>query len=592
MSSTSSRPNNKLSGVQKAEGHFSPSGFTGLYQVALLVYLCLCLLFFESRTISPLMDYLNTTPLKDLMTWLRHAGVVFIAAGLFTKLPSRRNPKAFLLYAICLIAAISSYVQRQYGYKTNLSAVLWMLIVYVLFYNLSARIGRGLLHRVLRLVYIVSAPLWSTACLLSLCQFVLLIGINGPNYASSPLLGGRGFYLNRLFGLFNTPEYGAIGALVFLLWGGYYLWTSHSRILRAYVSLICLPLFCYIAVSVSRNAAVALFLAVFSGAWLLFRGHFSRLPGEVQKPVLRSFLCALGVLSAAVVLYLLTQRIAEQLPARFAENAEKEVSIDVAPSEETSVSGSPALSLQSSDTARPLAAKALVSPALEDTEQAKVSRTNIRNRDSSLSVSSRQNPVKQLHPAAGSTPQQAAPEDNTNLLHREEVESDLSNGRFKIWGDYLSLYREFNLIGVSPGNSARFIQEHAPDLFICTHIKEVYPDNYKRGYVFHPHNGYLKLFASTGFLGLLCLLLFIGFNAVPVVNYIRRHPDPAPEFVFSFLIVLAGGSAAMFDTELFFVMVPTTLIFWTALGILLSIVSADSGTDKEKEKEEKQNRIK
>ena len=155
------------------------------------------------------------------------------------------------------------------------------------------------------------------------------------------------------------------------------------------------------------------------------------------------------------------------------------------------------------------------------------------------------------------------------LLNRRIRSGDITTGRLRIWRDYLSLSGEIGLFGLSPENASFFIQEHDPDLYIASFIRENYPKNYAAGYVFHTHSGYLRVFVSTGFVGSALLLIFMALCAIRAIRYVGAVKAVSPAFLFSFLAVLAGASSALFDNEIFFTQNPTSLVFWLCLCVMV-----------------------
>ena len=166
---------------------------------------------------------------------------------------------------------------------------------------------------------------------------------------------------------------------------------------------------------------------------------------------------------------------------------------------------------------------------------------------------------------------------NSDLLEREGLEDDSSNGRLSIWKDYCSLYGEIGLLGLSPGNYMAYICENNSDLFIVQYIRDTFPEKFAGGIIYHVHNGYLMTFVSTGFLGLFLMLAYLILCLRRVLLHIKYHRRVSDVFTVSFAIVLAGFISAMFDKGLFFMDNPHTFIFWLAAGILIQELSIPDG---------------
>lgn len=168
------------------------------------------------------------------------------------------------------------------------------------------------------------------------------------------------------------------------------------------------------------------------------------------------------------------------------------------------------------------------------------------------------------------------PGTDDTLLEREGLDEDISNDRFKIWIDYLSLYKEIGLFGLSPGNYMVYIQENNPELYIAEYVRENFPSKYNAGVIYHVHNGYLMVFVSTGIIGLLLLLAFIVLCVGRCLSWIRSSETLSSEFVILLCVVVAGAISAVFDKGIFFVDSAPTFFFWFALGILMKITAKQS----------------
>lgn len=159
-------------------------------------------------------------------------------------------------------------------------------------------------------------------------------------------------------------------------------------------------------------------------------------------------------------------------------------------------------------------------------------------------------------------------EHDEDLLDREGLEEDASNGRLSIWRDYLSLYKDIGLIGLSPGSYMAYVLENHPELYIVDYVKENYPAKYESNIIYHTHNGYLLVFVATGFLGAACLIAYI-FLCVRRVIQILRKKRISHLFAGALLVVVAVAISAVLDEGVFFQNHLHTTLFWFSLGILM-----------------------
>ncbi len=593
-------------------------------EYAILIFTGFCILWYSLYVIVPFINLVSKTPLRQMIRYLRYIGVFLTVANLILARRLRQAPGVFCLYGICLIAAVSSLVQLEYGYRNNLVTIEWMLTLSCLFYGALFRMKRRRLLVFVTVTYMILLVIWSVASWLSLAQFVLQIGEDGPNYATTPWLGGVGFARHRLFGVFGYPEYGSVTGLMLLIIGAYYFIRLRSRFVRIFIVLFSLPFFPYIVISGSRNAALAFGLVLFTGT-LLFLWKNRELALRRSLPL--SLQAAAASVIIFLVLYMGTRLIAAHIPPLFSGtggNDTAEITTgksiydqpdndlpgrdqlinDLATNDlaiKGLVSGSPASGIKTglsgmhslvAESLAPAVAfksdSAFASDSVFTSNFDHTSNTSRKIKTLSTDKSSEKTAVnialkegetaafisaeKEEDKEKEATGEKAEDTENTQeegLLDRRYKGGELSNGRRDIWSNYLSMAGEIGLIGFSPENAGFVIQKIHPELYICRIIRRHQPDLYKTGYVYHTHSGYLRVFVATGFLGLALLIIFIIRCAHAVFRQIMRSRSLSLEFLFSLLIVVAGAVTAMFDNELFFNMNPESLIFWAALAILI-----------------------
>ncbi len=598
-------------------------------EYAILIFTGFCILWYSLYVIVPFINLVSKTPLRQMIRYLRYIGVFLTVANLILARRLRQAPGVFCLYGICLIAAVSSLVQLEYGYRNNLVTIEWMLTLSCLFYGALFRVKRRRLLVFVTVTYMILLVIWSVASWLSLAQFVLQIGEDGPNYATTPWLGGVGFARHRLFGVFGYPEYGSVTGLMLLIIGAYYFIRLRSRFVRIFIVLFSLPFFPYIVISGSRNAALAFGLVLFTGT-LLFLWKNRELALRRSLPF--SLQAAAASVIIFLVLYMGTRLIAAHIPPLFSGtggNDTAEITTgksiydqpdndlpgrdqlinDLATNDLATndlaikglVSGSPASGIKTGLSGmHSLVAESLAPAVAFKSDSAFASDSAFTSDFDHTSNTSRKIKTLSTDKSSGKTAvnialkegetaafifaekeedkekeaagEKAEDTENTQeegLLDRRYKGGELSNGRRDIWSNYLSMAGEIGLIGFSPENAGFVIQKIHPELYICRIIRRHQPDLYKTGYVYHTHSGYLRVFVATGFLGLALLIIFIIRCAHAVFRQILRSRSLSLEFLFSLLIVVAGAVTAMFDNELFFNMNPESLIFWAALAILI-----------------------
>ena len=194
-----------------------------------------------------------------------------------------------------------------------------------------------------------------------------------------------------------------------------------------------------------------------------------------------------------------------------------------------------------------------------------------------------------------STKNELAAAENLNegesILAREGLEEDASNGRLSIWSDYISLYNEIGLLGLSPGNYMPYVLENHQELYIVDYIKDNYPDKYESGIIYHVHSGYMMVYVSAGILGILSLAVFILLCLIRTIGIVQKNKNLSFLFIGSFALVVAGAISAALDEGLFFQNNPHTTMFWFALGILMSEQRAEANLLEKKRENDVKNRF-
>ena len=131
--------------------------------------------------------------------------------------------------------------------------------------------------------------------------------------------------------------------------------------------------------------------------------------------------------------------------------------------------------------------------------------------------------------------QQPVPPSDEDILHRDNLKEDQSNGRLNIWTDYLKLYKQVGAIGLSPGNYMPYIYENHQEMYIVDYIKEHYPDKYDSGFVYHVHSGYLMVYVSAGILGVILLAAFMVLCMGKVFAKIKAERQLSTLFICVFV---------------------------------------------------------
>ena len=457
------------------------------------LYVFICMIVFCFFEIAPFITMISWTPFYSIKTYLGIAGAVLLLLDALTNRVLWRPFGCWLLYGIVIAGTISSYFMRRYGLKDNVYYICWFLVQIGLIYSISRRMNPDSFRRYLKGILFVLGAVWTAACLVSLFQYLCRVGYvyRADEISNNPELVRQGFYSGRLFGVFRNIDYAAYICL-FLCAGCVFGFRDSSRVIVKILTVICfLVLFTYIVVCGSRSARIALLVYVFLYVLLSMivsrKKNRTRVFLVILLPVIVTALMAAG--------YMGTKSLWEKAPSWF-----------------------DALTHYSSEN--------------ESGDYGEGgSGITIRKEQSILYVAPR-NSITDTNSNS----------ENDASLDRDELEGDKSNARFTIWKDYLSLWKEYGVFGLSFSNYNDFISEKHPDLFIVRYFQEKYDTTEKTDLVYESHNNYLYIFVVTGFLGGALFLVFLVIYLIKsIVFIIRKIPDEM------FLLALAVSGMCMID---------------------------------------------
>ena len=467
-----------------------------------VLYVAAVLVFQIFLQISPIVTFLTKTPFYSMQTYFGILGGGLILLDLFTTKRLWQGKFSWLLYGICLLAAVASVRTLEYGIRENLFKLCWAAIYFALVYSLPYRMSRETLHRFIKILFCFMLSLWFIACCISLYQYAAQIGYM---YVVNPLSKDasatrQGFYDNRLFGIFYTLNHAAYISLLFIIGSFFYMIKTKHWSIKILLGVAELVMLCYILLSGSRSAAIALLICFVAGALLLLRDRRTerkRFVLPIILAVVVAVVCVVGnsgMKAALSHIPYITDRIVYYLHGGDA-NPNAKPSLDASDKGDAS--------------------------SLDD------------------------------------------------ILDRQGLEEDVSNGRLSIWLDYVSLYNDVGLVGLSPGNYMAYVLENHPDMYIVEYVRENYPDKYNSNIIYHTHNGYLLVFVATGFLGMGCLIAFMLLCAVRVFRALVSKQTLSRVFIGAFLVVIACAFSAILDEGLFFQNHLHITLFWFSLGILM-----------------------
>ncbi|MBO1679273.1 O-antigen ligase family protein [Bittarella massiliensis (ex Durand et al. 2017)] len=317
-----------------------------------------------------------------------------------------------------------------------------------------------------------------------------------------------GFYANRLFGLYRSPNYGAVYSSVSLTIALYLLrWGACSRKKSAYLIFNVICQFLYIVYSGSNTGKVALVACL-----VMYFGYGIVFGNAIKKRVINGLLC---VVSAVLVLFCiditksLTVDIMNSLAA--GANVSKQQDHDVSCSQ----------NLQSSSTAK------------------------IEIPDSAGA------PIEKKEPT--SVPSEGKPFD---LERKDYGNGELGNGRVYNWKVSLKVFKDYPLFGTSMRKYSVIVKNYDDSW----RIQNSYPTL---------ENDFFSLLVCTGVIGLALFLLSIIPILKTILTGLwtnRRSPELIKAIWPLLSISVVIGITTMFTDAVIFSNALQSIAFWIALG--------------------------
>lgn len=482
-----------------------------------VAYVAMVLFFQTLFQISPVVTWFTKTPLYSIQTYLGLLGGVLLFLDFFTNKVIWKGKNCLLLYGILVLAGLASLRVMDYGLKENIFKLAWAAIQFSLVYSLAHRMDRDKLIRWGILLYSGLMVIWVAACCVSLYQYVRQIGyweMVNP-LAKDASYTRQGFFDNRLFGIFYTLNHAAYISLLFILFGSFHFRRTKRIGVKVFLCVAGVVMVSHILLSGSRSALVSMLAAICAISWMKLYSLDNWI-GWKKAVYPLGIVLVIGV--AAAVILLGYKNSLAKVPYYYQQ-------------------------LTSQHAAQPT-----------ETEQTEATEETKATEEAEVNQGTETENVIQT---------------DDDLLSRDYLESDQSNGRLSIWKDYISIYKDVGLIGLSPGNYMSYVRENHPELYIVEYIRLYYPAKYQSGFIYHVHSGYMMVYVAAGLGGLMLLAAFMLLTLIQIIRKIIREKKLSSLLVCAFTTVLVVAISAAFDESIFFQNNPQTTTFWLMLGVLM-----------------------
>lgn len=473
--------------------------------------------------LGPVVSLIADTPLYSMQSVMGVAGIVLVLLDVVTRRIVFAARYVWLLYGVVAFAALGAIRTWNYGFTENLFNLAWTTLFFALFYSYTHRVGLVRTRIIFARVFRGVVAVWIAACIMSFFTYVFQIGYLARTHAD-PAVGWtrQGFLESRLFGVFMSINQFAFVSTILLIGSLYVVWTSRKTSQRVGWASIALLLFTVIMLSGSRAAELSI---VVVGALVVGYAVFAKVSRKSTRA--RGLLGgALASLAAGVILvggWSGAVRVVSYLPdadvfessrldyARFVDASADAVGVDI------QVYGS----------------------------------------------AEGEDELKELLPHDS---------DSETRLQRTDTSSEnVSNNRFTIWGDYVAMWDEIGIIGLSPANYDNYIFHENPDAYVVTHIEEHYPALYESETIYHPHNAFIMVFVASGLAGLALLGVFLVLCVRDTVKVLAQPAKVTVRYVAFVAVICVSLMFIMFDQGLFFMNNMIACIFWLVTGYVVHV---------------------
>lgn len=478
-----------------------------------VVYCVTVLLYQIFYLIVPFRQMLAAIGGEWISPGLAILGSVLLGMDLLTERVFLRAVYVKWLLVTLAVLCLSSLVYIQYGWTDNAKVIVWQAVQMLIVYPMCYRLSKEKIYDILKGVYFVVSIVFAISVIISLYQFFTLTSYEVIGEGGSIR---QGFQEGRLFGIFGSVYFSSLFIVLLLTIAIYQ--AVHTRGWgRIWYVIVSILFFLYIILSRTRSVLVAgtmaVFLFVVCFVWRKY--HISSTALKKKKSYLFSFLAGMVSVVLLLSMYSGINFILKQFVVLSSQSNTVEEEIIHEEKDERIVS------------------EEYASEPIVD-----------------LDVD----------------------------LEREDVKaSNISNGRFQIWEDYLEVTTNSlpsTILGLTPGNYMSIIRENYPDIFIVSYIRNTYPQMYEDNLIYDTHNGYISVFVASGVLGVFSLGVFLVFCSKKVLNYFVVRKMYSSRIVLLSAIIFIILVSVFFDSDLFFRCTSTSLVFWLLAGLLMKEICA------------------
>ena len=143
----------------------------------------------------------------------------------------------------------------------------------------------------------------------------------------------------------------------------------------------------------------------------------------------------------------------------------------------------------------------------------------------------------------------------------QDLQSDISNGRFELWASGLEVWKTKPITGTGYNSFLPYVREAIPDTYVV---------NNDQGEYVSLHNGYINILVYQGLLG---AVLFAAFMVCVMVKWCKGVKTVCKDHMDDIAVLTACVSVVavsmVFLLEGVYTNSPGAFVLWTFLGYLM-----------------------
>ena len=491
------------------------------------VYLCLLTVYALLREVLAIQPIVG----KSVITYVFFcSGVLLVIAMVLCDKSTFHRKHLWLPVVFLVICCISTIVNLRFDFLSNVKAIAWMMLYFMLLLTLQAE--SELEKRIFRWVFATALITMSFLVMVSLPMY--FFNVDYTYVKPSGFVNNQGFsqqYM-RLWGIFIDSNTSGTYSLVCICLATYLFTMTKKLVVRVLIGFDAFILFLFMVLTNSRTALVAFFAAiVWFAVYVLF--------GE--KHYCNRLRMIVGVLSAmCIIVVSCGSYYAVKFVVPYCKVFAQRMSMHQL---DASVHRAYDWLFENSglNITEGYYSVNHTSPEATQTES-----TSVVTESTAESATS---------PDATQTVFNAF---EVEKLDRTDKKADFSNGRFKKWKEVIEVFRHMPILGASPRG-------------ISSAAKQINSNSSVAKFNFAAHNSFLEVLGGTGILGFVVVsAIMVKLAWIILKNLFLRRTSK--ELLLHSTVLLVMVCEMMLISDVFFVLTFGGIGFWLSAGQVFALV--------------------